>query len=65
MEFVKQGQSTITNIKAMLKSKLTELLEIENEIDQGVDYIFEKNEYYDNGLTDEIKYTSNIIKIDY
>lgn len=64
MELVKKGQSTILQRKAMLDSKLSSLLDMKLEIDQSINYIHDKNTYYDKVLSGEIEYTSNIIHID-
>ena len=61
MELAKKGQSTILQRKAMLDSKLSDLLDMKLEIDQSINYIHDKNTYYDNVLSGEIEYTSNII----
>jgi len=64
MELAKKGKSTILQRKAMLDSKLSDLLDIKSEIDQSISYIKDKNLYYDKVLLGEIEYSSNIIQID-
>jgi len=64
MELAKRGKSTILQRKAMLESKLFDLIEMKSEIDQSINYIHEKNTYYDKVLTGEIMYTSNIMDKD-
>jgi len=64
MELAKKGKSTILQRKAMLESKLFDLIEMKSEIDQSINYIHEKNTYYDKVLTGEIMYTSNIMDKD-
>lgn len=64
MELAKKGQSTILQRKAMLDSKLSDLLDMKLEIDQSINYIHDKNMYYDKVLSGEIEYSSNIIHID-
>ena len=64
MELAKKGQSTILQRKAMLDSKLSDLLDMKFEIDQSINYIHDKNMYYDKVLSGEIEYSSNIIHID-
>lgn len=64
MELAKRGKSTILQRKAMLESKLIDLIEMKSEIDQSINYIHEKNTYYDKVLTGEIMYTSNIMDKD-
>lgn len=64
MELAKKGQSTILQRKAMLESKLFDLIEMKSEIDQSINYIHEKNTYYDKVLTGYIMYTSNIMNKD-
>ncbi len=64
MELVKKGKSTILQRKAMLDSKLSDLLDIKSEIDQSIAYIKDKNLYYDKVLSGEIEYSSNIVNLD-
>lgn len=64
MELAKKGKSTILQRKAMLDSKLSDLLDIKLEIDQSIAYIKDKNLYYDKVLSGEIEYTSNIIVVE-
>lgn len=64
MELAKKGQSTILQRKAMLYSKLLDLMNMKSEIDQSINYIQDKNTYYDKVLSGEIVYTSNIIQLD-
>jgi len=64
MELAKKGQSTILHRKAILNSKLLDLLDIKSEIDLSINYIHEKNSYYDKVLSGEIEYTSNITQVD-
>ena len=64
MELAKKGQSTILQRKAMLDSKLSDLLDMKLEIDQSINYIHDKNMYYDKVLSGEIEYSSNIIHLD-
>lgn len=64
MELAKKGQSTILQRKAMLESKLSDLLDMKLEIDQSINYIHEKNMYYDEVLSGKIEYSSNIIHLD-
>ena len=64
MELVKKGKSTILQRKAMLDSKLSDLLDIKLEIDQSIAYIKDKNLYYDKVLSGEIEYFSNIVNLD-
>ena len=64
MELAKKGKSTILQRKAMLDSKLSDLLDIKLEIDQSIAYIKDKNLYYDKVLSGEIEYSSNIVNVD-
>ena len=48
----------------MLESKLSDLLDMKLEIDQSINYIHEKNMYYDKVLSGKIEYSSNIIHLD-
>lgn len=64
MELAKKGKSTILQRKAMLDSKLLDLLDIKSEIDQSIAYIKDKNLYYDKVLSGEIEYFSNIVNLD-
>lgn len=64
MELAKKGKSTILQRKAMLDSKLSDLLDIKSEIDHSIAYIKDKNLYYDKVLSGEIEYSSNIVNLD-
>jgi DNA-binding transcriptional MerR regulator len=64
MELAKQGKDTIKQRQVMLDIKLNELLDKKKEIDQSINYIHEKNSYYNQVLKGEIIYTSNIINVD-
>ena len=64
MELAKKGKSTILQRKAMLDSKLSDLLDIKSEIDHSIAYIKDKNLYYDKVLSGEIEYSSNIVNVD-
>ena len=64
MELAKQGKDTIKQRQVMLDIKLNELLDKKKEIDQSVNYIHEKNSYYNQVLKGVIIYTSNIINVD-
>ena len=64
MELAKQGKDTIKKRQVMLDNKLNELLDKKKEIDQSINYIHEKNSYYNQVLKGEIIYTSNIINVD-
>ena len=64
MELAKQGKDTIKKRQVMLDIKLNELLDKKKEIDQSINYIHEKNSYYNQVLKGEIIYTSNIINVD-
>ena len=64
MELAKLGKDTIKQRQVMLDIKLNELLDKKKEIDQSINYIHEKNSYYNQVLKGEIIYTSNIINVD-
>lgn len=64
MELAKLGKDTIKQRQVMLDIKLNELLDKKKEIDQSINYIHEKNSYYNQVLKGEIIYTSNIIHVD-
>ena len=64
MELAKQCQDTIKKRQVMLDIKLNELLDKKKEIDQSINYIHEKNSYYNQVLKGVIIYTSNIINVD-
>lgn len=64
MELAKEGESTINMRKDMLNIKLMELLDKKNEIDQSIAYIHDKNTYYNQVLSGEIQYSSNIMQTD-
>jgi MerR family transcriptional regulator, aldehyde-responsive regulator len=64
MELAKEGESSVNRRKDMLNIKLMELLDKKKEIDQSIAYINDKNTYYDQILSGEIQYSSNIILIE-
>lgn len=56
-----QGEATITKRKEMLKKKREELLNSIKELNDSVNYIDWKQNFYDEVLTGERPYVSNLI----
>ncbi len=59
-----QGQVTIPERKAMLDKQKVDLLYKISVLNDCVNYIDSKQQFYDDVLAGKIKYTSNLIKID-
>lgn len=59
-----KGQETIPERKKMLAIKLKELEEKKKKIQESIDYIYWKNEFYDDVLSGKRDYYSNLIKVD-
>lgn len=64
MEYCLQGPSSIPQRKAMLSKTNETLLHKMQQIQQSMEFIKEKQIYFDGVLTGEIKYTSNLIDIE-
>lgn len=62
MEYCLQGPSTISQRQAMLAVTKQELLRQAREIEERLQYINYKQEFYDGVLSGKIKYRSNLIK---
>lgn len=59
-----EGASTIPERKRMLANQRELLLNKIKEINESIDYIDNKQEFFNGVLSGEIKYTSNLIDID-
>lgn len=57
-----EGERTIKERKEFLQNKYKELLKKEEEIQKSLDYINNKQQFYDDILDNKIPYTSNLIK---
>lgn len=55
-----KGQKTIPERKAILKKKLIDLRDKEEEIKKSINYINWKQQFYDDILSGKIKYYSNL-----
>lgn len=59
-----KGEDSIPERKKMLAVKLKDLEEKKKKIQESIDYIYWKNEFYDDVLSGKRKYYSNLIKVD-
>lgn len=57
-----QGQASIPERKIILDNQKNELLEKINELQECVEYINWKQQFYDDVLAEKIEYYSNLIK---
>lgn len=57
-----QGQSSIPERKIILDKQKNELIEKINELQECVEYINWKQQFYDDVLAEKIEYYSNLIK---
>lgn len=64
MELCLQGKETILARKAILEEHRRALLERKREIDESLQYIEEKQHYFDRVLTGKIPYSSNLIEVE-
>lgn len=64
MSLCLEGESTIPERKRLLAVQKEILLHKINEINESIDYIDNKQEYFNGVLAGKIKYTSNLICID-
>lgn len=64
MELALEGQSSIKQRMMMLEKQKLELLQKQKEIEESLNYIKEKNQFYQDVLEGKIKYKSNIIDVD-
>ena len=59
-----EGESTIPKRQKILDAKLEELQEKMNEIQESIDYIHWKQNFYNDVLSGKTKYYSNLINTD-
>lgn len=59
-----KGQSTIPNRKIMLNKHKIDLMKKISELNECVDFIDSKQQFYDNVLEGKVKYSSNLISVD-
>ncbi len=59
-----KGQSTIPERKMMLDNQKEDLLNRISELNECIEFIDTKQEFYDNVLIGKIKYYSNLINVD-
>lgn len=59
-----QGQSSIPERKAILQRKREQLLERIRELEGAMDYIDQKQAFYDGVLAGEIPYESNLLPVE-
>ena len=62
MEYCLQGPDTIDLRKAMLARTKKELLQKKQQLEQCLDYIDKKQQFYDDVKSGKIAYRSNLIK---
>lgn len=62
MSFCMEGPSTIPQRKEMLETTREHLLDQIEEIKKSIDYIDQKQEYYDQVLEGIVPYSSNLTK---
>lgn len=63
MNYCLEGESTIPIRKEMLSSLKNELVKKEQEIRESMDYIDNKQDFYDDVLNGKMEYKSNIIEL--
>ena len=59
-----KGESTIPERQEILKVNKKSLIESQNEIQDSIDYINWKQDFYNDVLSGKIKYKSNLINLD-
>lgn len=64
LEFCLKGPATIPERKQILSEKRLELLGKIDELYSAIDYINQKQEFYDGVLSGEIPYISNLVPAD-
>ena len=64
MNYCLEGPSTIPERKAMLDKSKAYLLNKINELNECVNFIDNKQSFYDDVLVDKIKYISNLIDVE-
>lgn len=61
LEYSLQGQSTIPERKIILDGKRQKLVEKKKSLQEAIDYIDSKQQFYDDVLNGKIEYRSNLI----
>lgn len=61
LEYSLQGQSTIPERKIILYGKRQKLVEQKKSLQEAIDYIDSKQQFYDDVLNGKIEYRSNLI----
>ena len=64
MNYCIEGPSTITQRKEMLNESKKSLLKKINEINECIDFIDNKQSFYDDVLDGKIEYISNLTKVE-
>jgi len=64
VELCLKGKSSITERKIILEQKRKALLEKLQELNECIEYIDTKQQFYDDVLNNKIKYVSNLINVD-
>ena len=64
MNYCLEGPSTINKRKEMLHKLKESLLEKINELNECIDFIDNKQSFYDDVLDGKIKYISNLIDVE-
>ena len=64
MNYCLEGPSTIPQRKDMLNKSRESLLNKINELNKCIDFIDNKQSFYDDVLTGKVKYISNLINIE-
>ena len=59
-----QGESSISERKIILDKQKEELIDKMNELQECIEYINWKQQFYDDVLSGKIKYYSNLIKVE-
>ena len=59
-----QGESSIPERKIILDKQKEELIDKMNELQECIEYINWKQQFYDDVLSGKIKYYSNLIKVE-
>ena len=64
MNYCIEGPSTIPQRKEMLNESKKSLLKKINEINECIDFIYNKQSFYDDVLDGKIEYISNLTKVE-
>lgn len=64
MNYCLEGPSTIPQRKDMLNKSKESLLNKINELNKCIDFIDNKQSFYDDVLTGKVKYISNLINVE-